>query len=112
MSLDKEIMDRPPKVSVCVVTYNQEKYIRQCLQSIVDQETDFDFEVIVADDCSTDRTSCIVQEFADKYPIKTFLSRTLIFASGMFLYCRTLRAMLTCLFTAGRRFFSEKGLIR
>ena len=56
------------KVSVCVVTYNQEKYIRQCLQSIVDQETDFDFEVIVGDDCSTDGTRAIVQEFADKYP--------------------------------------------
>lgn len=59
---------KTPKVSVCVVTYNQEKYIRQCLQSIVDQETDFDFEVIVGDDCSTDGTRAIVQEFAEKYP--------------------------------------------
>lgn len=58
-----------PKVSVCVVTYNQEKYIRECLQSIVDQITDFDFEVIVADDCSTDGTRAIVQEFADRYPM-------------------------------------------
>lgn len=57
-----------PKVSVCVVTYNQEKYIRQCLQSIVDQETDFYFEVIVGDDCSTDGTRAIVQEFLDHYP--------------------------------------------
>lgn len=56
------------KVSVCVVTYNQKKYIRQCLQSIVDQETDFDFEVIVGDDCSTDGTRAIVQEFAEQYP--------------------------------------------
>lgn len=59
--------EKTPKVSVCVVTYNQEKYIRQCLQSIVDQETDFDFEVIVADDCSTDGTRAIVQEFAERY---------------------------------------------
>lgn len=59
--------EKIPKVSVCVMTYNQEKYIRQCLQSIVDQETDFDFEVIVGDDCSTDGTRAIVQEFADKY---------------------------------------------
>ena len=60
--------DKSPKVSVCVITYNQEKYIRQCLQSIVDQETDFDFEVIVGEDCSTDGTRAIVQEFAERYP--------------------------------------------
>lgn len=59
---------KTPKVSVCVVTYNHEKYIRQCLQSIVDQETDFDFEVIVGEDCSTDGTRAIVLEFADRYP--------------------------------------------
>jgi glycosyltransferase involved in cell wall biosynthesis len=57
-----------PKVSVCVVTYNQENYIHKCLQSIVDQETDFDFEVIVSDDCSTDGTKEILQKFAEKYP--------------------------------------------
>ena len=62
------MIEKKPKVSVCVVTYNQEKYIRQCLQSIVDQETDFDFEVIVSDDCSTDETRAIVREFAEKYP--------------------------------------------
>ena len=59
---------KTPKVSVCIVTYNQEIYIRQCLLSIVDQETDFDFEVIVSDDCSTDGTREIVQEFAGRYP--------------------------------------------
>jgi glycosyltransferase involved in cell wall biosynthesis len=60
--------EKKPKVSVCVVTYNQEKYIHQCLQSIVDQQTNFDFEVIVSDDCSTDRTQVIIKEFAEKYP--------------------------------------------
>lgn len=58
-----------PKVSVCVVTYNQEKYIRQCLQSIVSQSTVFGFEVIVGDDCSTDSTRQIIQEFAARYPM-------------------------------------------
>lgn len=57
-----------PKVSVCVITYNQEAYIGQCLQSIIDQETDFDFEVIVGDDCSTDRTRTIIEEFARAHP--------------------------------------------
>lgn len=57
-----------PKVAVCVVTYNHEKFIRQCLQSIVEQETDFDFEILVGEDCSTDGTRAIVLEFAEKYP--------------------------------------------
>ncbi len=61
-------MAKNPKVSVCVVTYNQEKYIRECLQSIVDQETDFEFEVLVSDDCSTDGTRSIIQKFAEEYP--------------------------------------------
>lgn len=59
---------KEPKVSVCVVTYNQEKYIRECLQSIVKQEADFDFEVIVGDDESTDGTRAIIAEFAEAYP--------------------------------------------
>lgn len=60
----------PPKVSVCVITYNQERYIRECLQSIVDQVTDFNFEVIVGDDCSSDGTREAVIEFAQRYPGK------------------------------------------
>jgi len=64
--------EKIPKVSVCVITYNQERFIRQCLQSIVDQKTDFDFEVIVGDDCSTDGTKAIVNEFANKYPHKIY----------------------------------------
>lgn len=62
------ITESVPKVSVCVVTYNHEKFIGQCLQSIVDQVTDFDFELIVGDDGSSDRTPEIVREFAAKYP--------------------------------------------
>lgn len=57
-----------PKVSVCVVTYNHEKYIGKCLQSIVDQKTDFPFEVIVADDNSTDATAAILRDYAERYP--------------------------------------------
>ena len=70
-----DTQEKKPKVSVCIITYNQEKYIRQCLQSIIDQETNFDFEVIVGDDCSTDGTRTIVQEFVERYPsiIKTIV---------------------------------------
>jgi len=58
----------PPKVSVCVLTYNHARYVGQCLQSFVDQKTNFDFELIVADDCSGDGTQEIVKEFAARYP--------------------------------------------
>ena len=80
--------EKKPKVSVCVVTYNQEKYIRQCLQSIVDQKTDFDFEVIVSDDCSPDGTQAVVQEFAKNYPgvIKTYFHSRNINAFKNFLF--------------------------
>lgn len=59
-----------PKVSVCVITYNQEQFIGECLQSIVDQKTNFDFEIIVGDDCSSDRTREVIQEFQHKFPEK------------------------------------------
>lgn len=61
-------MISPPKISVCAVTYNQEKYIRQCLQSIVGQQTDFEVEVIVGDEGLTDDTRGIIREFQDRYP--------------------------------------------
>lgn len=60
--------DRKPKVSVCVITYNHASYIAECLQSLVDQKVNFDFEIIVGEDCSTDGTRVIVETFAQKYP--------------------------------------------
>jgi glycosyltransferase involved in cell wall biosynthesis len=60
--------DELPKVSVCVITYNQVRYIGECLQSIVDQQTSFRFEVLVADNGSQDGTTAIVERFARNYP--------------------------------------------
>ena len=55
-------------VSILCMAYNQEKYIRQTLESFVMQKTNFPFEVLVNDDVSTDKTPEIIKEFADKYP--------------------------------------------
>ena len=63
-----DIFEKNVEVSVCVVTYNQEAYIGECLQSLVEQDCDFKFEIIVSDDSSTDGTSEIVKKYADKYP--------------------------------------------
>ncbi len=61
-------MENDIQVSVCVVTYNQENYIAECLESLVTQQTDFKFEIIVGEDCSKDDTRAIVQQYVDKYP--------------------------------------------
>ena len=47
-------------VSVLCTAYNHEKYIAQTLQCIVDQQTDFAFELLVNDDASTDSTAAII----------------------------------------------------
>lgn len=55
-------------VSVVCATYNHENYIRQALDSIVMQKTSFRFEVLVGEDCSTDKTRDILKEYEDNYP--------------------------------------------
>lgn len=55
-------------VSICSITYNQASYIRQCLDGFLAQKTSFKYEIIIHDDCSTDGTTDIVREYAEKYP--------------------------------------------
>jgi len=55
-------------VTVIVLCYNHEPYLRQALDSIVSQETNFPFEVIVHDDASTDRSADIIREYEARYP--------------------------------------------
>lgn len=55
-------------VSVCVITYNHCDYIRQCLDGILMQKVDFPIEIIINDDCSTDGTREIIQEYERNYP--------------------------------------------
>lgn len=59
---------KKPKVSVICVTYNHEKYISAALDSILSQKTDFDFEIRIGEDCSTDRTREILRKYEEKYP--------------------------------------------
>ena len=57
-----------PLVSIICPTYNHENYIRQCLEGFINQILDFDIEIIVHDDASTDKTVEIIKEFESKYP--------------------------------------------
>lgn len=58
----------PPLVSVKVATYNHEPYLGQCLEGILAQKTDFPFEVVVGEDCSTDGTRAIAESYAQAHP--------------------------------------------
>ncbi len=70
LGIDKSINKIQPLVSVCLVTYNHVKYIRQCIDSILSQKTNFPFELIIGEDDSTDGTRDICKNYAEKFPDK------------------------------------------
>lgn len=55
-------------ISVLVCTYNQEKYLSQAIESILMQKCDYPYEILIGDDCSTDGTGRIVDDFQARYP--------------------------------------------
>jgi glycosyltransferase involved in cell wall biosynthesis len=61
--------DKPcPVISVCITTYNHEKFIVQALDSVLSQQGHFVLEILVGEDGSTDGTAAIVREYAQRYP--------------------------------------------
>lgn len=64
------------KVSVAMITYNHEKYIVQAIESVLMQRVNFDYELVIGEDCSTDKTRDIVLGFGEKHPdrIRVLLS--------------------------------------
>lgn len=59
-----------PLLSVCIITYNHEKYIVQNVESILIQETNFEFEIVIGEDCSTDNTRDLLLDIKAKYTDK------------------------------------------
>lgn len=55
------------KCSVLILAYNQEKYIAQCLDGVLMQQTDFDYDVVIGEDSSTDSTRSICKEYTNRY---------------------------------------------
>ena len=60
--------DSAVAVSVLVVTYNHAQFVRQALDSALGQRLPLPFEILVSEDCSTDGTRAIVQEYAERHP--------------------------------------------
>jgi glycosyltransferase involved in cell wall biosynthesis len=56
------------KVSACIITYNHEKYISQCIEGVLSQNLKYEFEIIIGDDNSTDSTLEICKQYEEKYP--------------------------------------------
>lgn len=56
------------KVSVIFITYNHAPYVEKALRSVLNQKTNFPFEVVVGEDCSTDGTQEILKKIAAEYP--------------------------------------------
>ena len=62
------------KLSVLVPAYNMAPYLAQCLDSIITQEVNFKYQILIAEDCSTDNTREVARNYEEKYPglIKVF----------------------------------------
>ncbi|MFD3275250.1 glycosyltransferase family 2 protein [Aquirufa echingensis] len=92
--LNKDIYGQPtltehPKVSICVISYNHQNYVKTCLNSILEQKVDFAFEIILGEDCSKDQTAEIIKQYADQYPhlIKAYIRQKNVGAKTNFLHC-------------------------
>lgn len=65
---DSDLICKSPLVSVVMITYNHERFIREAIESIVKQMCDFDYELIIGEDCSSDLTREICFECQERYP--------------------------------------------
>jgi len=70
LGTDKVINKIKPDVSVIVLAYQHSPYIEKCIQSMMEQKTNFVYEIIIGEDESTDGTRQICIEYAEKYPNK------------------------------------------
>lgn len=80
------------KLSVSITTFDHAPFIAQALDGVLMQEVDFDYEIIVGEDCSTDGTREIVLDYAARYPerIRTVLPEQNLGGGGKHLFAETL----------------------
>ncbi|NND51905.1 MAG: glycosyltransferase [Flavobacteriaceae bacterium] len=81
-------------VAVWMVTYNHENFIEQAIESVMKQETDFDFMLFIGEDCSTDNTRVICERLKEKYPDQITLLLNEINIGGRANACNVYKACL------------------
>lgn len=66
------------KLSICCIAYNHENFIAEALDGFLMQETNFDFEIVIGEDCSSDKTLEMIKHYQQKYPdrIKLLANKT------------------------------------
>lgn len=76
-------------VSICCITYNQEKYIAKTLDGFINQKVNFKYEIVISNDCSTDKTQEIINIYKKKYSdlIRDISPEKNIGAIENFYYC-------------------------
>jgi glycosyltransferase involved in cell wall biosynthesis len=68
--LENNFNNKKPLVSVCITAFNVDEYIDKCIDSILKQEVDFDYEIVIGEDFSRDNTREILKGYEIKYPEK------------------------------------------
>ena len=81
------------RVSIICVAYNQEKYIKKAIDSFLMQKTNFNYEIIIHDDASTDNTINIINEYKNKYPEKiiTVFEKENIYSKNESIFSRVIK---------------------
>ncbi|SFN72201.1 Glycosyltransferase involved in cell wall bisynthesis [Bizionia echini] len=62
-------MDDKPLVTVCMIAYNHEPYISQAIEGVLQQKTNFNFNLLISNDCSSDNTDSIIRTIQDNHPL-------------------------------------------
>lgn len=84
-------MNENVSVSVLIFCYNHAEYIGQCIDSVLQQKTKFNYEIIIHDDCSYDNSFNIIEEYVKKYPhiVKVFAEKSPQYLSDPYTVCYT-----------------------
>lgn len=77
-------MKKDVMVTVIITAYNHEKYIEQAIQGILGQKTEYEYELVIHDDASTDGTQDIIRAYEKKYPdkVKSIIEKENLFSQG------------------------------